>query len=79
VGLFSLVLGFAGVWHIWWLAIVGFVGAIATVIVYSFMDNDGYYIPADTVALIEEKRNGGAGAVAGVGAVADAKVALEVD
>ncbi|EEA00834.1 cytochrome o ubiquinol oxidase, subunit I [Burkholderia sp. H160] len=79
VGLFSLVLGFAGVWHIWWLAIVGFVGAIGTVIVYSFMDNDGYYIPADTVALIEEKRNGGAGAVAGVGASAGKQVALEVD
>jgi cytochrome o ubiquinol oxidase subunit I len=77
VGLFSLVLGFAGVWHIWWLAIVGFVGAIATVIVYSFQDNDGYYIPADTVALIEEKRSGGAAAVAGTGA--GAQVALEVD
>ncbi|MGF6606360.1 cytochrome o ubiquinol oxidase subunit 1 [Paraburkholderia sp. WSM4175] len=79
VGLFSLVLGFAGVWHIWWLAIVGAVGAIATVIIYSFMDNDGYYIPADTVALIEDKRNGGAGAVAGVGASAGNQVALEVD
>ncbi|MBC8752428.1 MULTISPECIES: cytochrome o ubiquinol oxidase subunit I [Paraburkholderia] len=79
VGLFSLVLGFAGVWHIWWLAIVGAVGAIATVIIYSFMDNDGYYIPADTVALIEDKRNGGAGAVAGVGASVGKQVALEVD
>ncbi|HZZ12942.1 MAG TPA: cytochrome o ubiquinol oxidase subunit I [Paraburkholderia sp.] len=57
-GLFSLVLGFAGVWHIWWLAIIGLVGAIGTVIVYSFMDNEGYYIPADTVALIEENRSG---------------------
>ncbi|MFP3563458.1 cytochrome o ubiquinol oxidase subunit I [Paraburkholderia sp. SIMBA_030] len=66
VSLFSLALGFAGVWHIWWLAIVGLVGAIGTVIVYSFMDNDGYYIPADTVALIEEKRAG-------------AHVAMEVD
>ncbi|NML34345.1 cytochrome o ubiquinol oxidase subunit I [Paraburkholderia antibiotica] len=79
VGLFSLVLGFAGVWHIWWLAIVGFVGAIGTVIIYSFMDNDGYYIPADTVALIEEKRRGGAGAAIPVGASADKQVALEVD
>ncbi|MBB5419349.1 cytochrome o ubiquinol oxidase subunit 1 [Paraburkholderia atlantica] len=79
VGLFSLVLGFAAVWHIWWLAIVGLVGTILTVIIYSFMDNDGYYIPADTVALIEEKRNGGAGAVAGVGASVGKQVALEVD
>ncbi|HEY2024010.1 cytochrome o ubiquinol oxidase subunit I [Paraburkholderia sp.] len=81
VGLFSLVLGFAGVWHIWWLAIIGFVGAIGTVIVYSFQDNDGYYIPADTVALIEDKRSGsgGAAAGAGVGAGAGAQVPLEVD
>ncbi|MFM0402000.1 cytochrome o ubiquinol oxidase subunit I [Paraburkholderia aspalathi] len=68
VGLFSLALGFAGVWHIWWLAIVGLVGAIGTVIIYSFQDNDGYYIPADTVALTEEKRSG-----------TGAHIAVEVD
>jgi cytochrome o ubiquinol oxidase subunit 1 len=67
-GLFSLVLGFAAVWHIWWLAIVGLVGAVGTVIVYSFQKNEGYYIPAATVAEIEEKRSG-----------AGARVALEVD
>ena len=27
IGLFSLVLGFAAIWHIWWLAIVGLVGS----------------------------------------------------
>ncbi|WGS53397.1 cytochrome o ubiquinol oxidase subunit I [Paraburkholderia sp. D15] len=66
--LFSLVLGFAAVWHIWWLAIVGLVGSIATVIVYSFQKNEGYYIPAAEVAAIEEKRSG-----------AGAQMALEVD
>ncbi|MEW9586570.1 cytochrome o ubiquinol oxidase subunit I [Paraburkholderia sp. DGU8] len=64
--MFSLVLGFAGVWHIWWLAIVGIVGAVGTVIVYSFQKNEGFYIAAATVAQIEEKRAG-------------AQVALEVD
>ncbi|AOK31329.1 MULTISPECIES: cytochrome o ubiquinol oxidase subunit I [Burkholderia] len=53
VGLFSLVLGFAAVWHIWWLAIAGLVGVVATVIVYSSNDNEGYYIPADEVREIE--------------------------
>ncbi|MCC8396986.1 cytochrome o ubiquinol oxidase subunit I [Paraburkholderia sp. MMS20-SJTR3] len=77
VGMFSLAFGFAAVWHIWWLAIVGLVGAIATVIVYSFQKNEGYYIPADTVALIEEKRSGGAAARTGAGN--GAQVALEVD
>jgi cytochrome o ubiquinol oxidase subunit I len=65
IATFSLVLGFAAIWHIWWLAIVGLVGAIGTVIAYSFGDNAGYYIPADTVQLIEERRNG-SGSGAGV-------------
>jgi cytochrome o ubiquinol oxidase subunit I len=65
---FSLVLGFAAVWHIWWLAIVGLVGAIGTVIVYSCQKNEGFYIPAAEVAATEEKRSG-----------AGAQVALEVD
>jgi cytochrome o ubiquinol oxidase subunit 1 len=68
VAMFSLVLGFAAVWHIWWLAIIGLVGSIATVIVYSWQKNEGFYIPAATVAAIEEKRSG-----------AGAPVALEVD
>ncbi|WP_017922603.1 cbb3-type cytochrome c oxidase subunit I, partial [Burkholderia glumae] len=58
IGMFSLVLGFAGVWHIWWLAIVGFVGIVATAIIYSSQKNEGYYIPADTVRKIEEQRGG---------------------
>ncbi|AIV77462.1 cytochrome o ubiquinol oxidase subunit I [Burkholderia pseudomallei] len=58
VGMFSLVLGFALVWHIWWLAIASFVGIVATVVLYSAGENDGYYIAADTVREIEERRAG---------------------
>jgi cytochrome o ubiquinol oxidase subunit I len=58
IGMFSLVLGFAGVWHIWWLAIIGFIGIVATAIIYSSQKNEGYYIPADTVRKIEEQRGG---------------------
>ncbi|PJO71733.1 cytochrome o ubiquinol oxidase subunit I, partial [Burkholderia thailandensis] len=58
IGVFSLVLGFAAVWHIWWLAIAGLAGIVVTVIAYSASENDGYYIPADTVRKIEEKRGG---------------------
>ncbi|MGK8203063.1 cytochrome o ubiquinol oxidase subunit I [Burkholderia cenocepacia] len=57
IGVFSLVLGFAMVWHIWWLAIAGLVGIVATLVVYSSRDNDGYYIPASTVRKIEEKQS----------------------
>ncbi|MDE1180171.1 cytochrome o ubiquinol oxidase subunit I [Paraburkholderia sp.] len=55
IGVFSLVLGFAAVWHIWWLAILGVIGVFATVIGYGFRKNEGYYIPADTVQMIEER------------------------
>ncbi|SAL25747.1 cytochrome-c oxidase [Caballeronia choica] len=57
VGMFSLVLGFAGIWHIWWLAIAALVGIAATVIGYSFRRNDGHFIEASTVRTIEEKRS----------------------
>ncbi|MGU7780280.1 cytochrome o ubiquinol oxidase subunit I [Burkholderia sp. PU8-34] len=56
IGIFSLVLGFALVWHIWWLAIAGLVGIVATLVIYSSRDNDGYYIPASTVRRAEEKQ-----------------------
>jgi len=55
---FSLLLGFALVWHIWWLAIASLVGIVATVVLYGAQDNEGYYIPADTVRKIEEQRTG---------------------
>ncbi|WP_338638219.1 cytochrome o ubiquinol oxidase subunit I [Burkholderia pyrrocinia] len=56
VAILSLVLGFALVWHIWWLAIAGLVGIVATLVIYSSRDNDGYYIPASTVRKIEDKQ-----------------------
>jgi cytochrome o ubiquinol oxidase subunit 1 len=55
IGIFSLLLGFAGVWHITWLAVVALVAIMATVIGRSFGDNDGYYISAETVRKTEEK------------------------
>jgi cytochrome o ubiquinol oxidase subunit 1 len=56
IAVFSLVLGFAGIWHIWWLAIAGLIGVLVTVIMYASRDDDGYYIPAETVRMIEESR-----------------------
>jgi cytochrome o ubiquinol oxidase subunit I len=47
------VLGFALIWHIWWLAAVTFVGIIATFIVRSCNDDIDYYVPAAEVARIE--------------------------
>jgi cytochrome o ubiquinol oxidase subunit 3 len=46
MGLLSAALGFALIWHIWWLAIVTFVGMIVTFIVRSMDQDVDYYVPA---------------------------------
>ena len=57
IGMFSLVLGFAAIWYIWWLVALSLVGVIATVIAYSFGKNEGFYIPAAKVRADEEQRS----------------------
>ncbi|TPK85573.1 cytochrome o ubiquinol oxidase subunit I [Mesorhizobium sp. B2-4-13] len=59
---FSTLIGFALIWHIWWLAIVGFIGAYATFVVFAWRDHGNYEIPADEVARID--RNGRAARLA---------------
>ncbi|KAG0927857.1 hypothetical protein G6F31_017905 [Rhizopus arrhizus] len=49
----SVVMGFALIWHIWWLAIVGFVGMIATFIYRTFDQDVDYWVPAAEVERIE--------------------------
>ncbi|WP_409420680.1 cytochrome o ubiquinol oxidase subunit I [Pseudaeromonas sp. ZJS20] len=53
IGLFSLIMGFAMIWYIWWLAIAGFVGVIATWIIHSFNDDVDYYVPVDVITQTE--------------------------
>jgi len=55
IGAFSLVFGFAMIWHIWWLAIVGFVGMIATFIYRTFDQDVDYWVPAAEVERIENE------------------------
>ena len=55
IGAFSLVLGFAMVWHIWWLAIVGLVGMIGTFIYRTFDKDVDYWVPAAEVERIENE------------------------
>ena len=50
---FVFLLGFALVWHIIWLAVVGLVGAIACVIIRSFDEDTEYVIPAANVERME--------------------------
>ena len=47
---FAVVTGFALIWHIWWMAALGVLGAFVTFIVFAFRDHDEIEISADVVA-----------------------------
>ncbi|KAG0905809.1 hypothetical protein G6F31_021892 [Rhizopus arrhizus] len=53
IGLFGLVMCFALIWHIWWLAIAGFVGMIGSFIARAYDRDVEYWVPAAEVARIE--------------------------
>jgi len=50
---FATIMGFALIWHIWWMVAVGGVGAFATFVVFAWRDHDEYVIPAAEVARID--------------------------
>jgi heme/copper-type cytochrome/quinol oxidase subunit 3 len=53
---FAVVTGFALIWHIWWMAAVGFVGAFATFVAFAWRDHSEYQLPADELAKIDDER-----------------------
>jgi cytochrome o ubiquinol oxidase subunit I len=52
---FATFLGFALIWEIWWLAILSFLGAFATFVVFAWRDRTEYRIPAAEVARIDRE------------------------
>ena len=52
---FATFMGFAMIWHIWWMVILGLVGAYATFVVFAWRDHDEYEIPADEVARLDRE------------------------
>jgi cytochrome o ubiquinol oxidase subunit 1 len=50
---FATVMGFALIWHIWWMVALGAIGAFATFVVFAWRDHDEDTIPADEVARID--------------------------
>jgi cytochrome o ubiquinol oxidase subunit I len=66
---FATFLGFAMIWHIWWLAILSFAGAFVTFVVFAWRDRAEYLIPAAEVARIDrENRSARRVALAQLGA-----------
>jgi cytochrome o ubiquinol oxidase subunit 1 len=52
---FSVAIGFAMIWHIWWLVIVGLVGTYGTFVVFAWRDVSETEIPAEEVARIDQE------------------------
>jgi cytochrome o ubiquinol oxidase subunit 1 len=63
---FATVMGFALIWHIWWMVAAGFIGAVATFVVFAWRDHDEYIIPAAEVARIDRANLAERSAVAGL-------------
>jgi len=53
---FATAMGFALIWHIWWLVILGFFGAWGTFIVFAWRDKAEYEIPVDEVERLDQAR-----------------------
>ncbi|CAG9210938.1 cytochrome bo3 ubiquinol oxidase subunit 1 [Paraburkholderia tropica] len=56
IAAFSLLFGFAAVWHMWLFAAAGLIGMIVTFIVRSYDQDVDYWVPAAEVARIENAR-----------------------
>src|SRR5271170_6874399 len=52
---FASVMGFALIWHIWWLAIAGLVGASVTFVAFAWRDRGEIVIPPEEVARIDRQ------------------------
>jgi cytochrome o ubiquinol oxidase subunit 1 len=63
---FTTVLGFAAVWHIWWLVILGVLGAWATFTLFAWRDHHEFEVPADEVERLDNERRAAKAKLLGV-------------
>jgi cytochrome o ubiquinol oxidase subunit 1 len=47
---FAVVIGFALVWHIWWMAGLGLIGTFLTILIFAFRGEDEIEVPAGQIA-----------------------------
>ena len=50
---FAVVAGFALIWHIWWMACLGVLGALATALIFAFRSVEEIEIPAAEIARVD--------------------------
>ena len=69
---FATVMGFALIWHIWWMVGIGLLGSFVTFVVFAWRDKVEFEIPVETVARIDRaNRQSRSAALALVGAPND--------
>ncbi|MBO0735559.1 MAG: cytochrome o ubiquinol oxidase subunit I [Alphaproteobacteria bacterium] len=55
---FAVITGFALIWHIWWIVILGLLAATATLMVFGWSETREHEIPAGEIARMERARLG---------------------
>ena len=58
IAFFAVITGFALIWHIWWMVIVGFLAAAVTALVAGWSDPREREISAKEIAQLERTRLG---------------------
>jgi cytochrome o ubiquinol oxidase subunit 1 len=53
---FATIIGFSGIWHIWWLAVLGLVGVVVSAAIFGWSDERETEIPAAEIARLESAR-----------------------
>jgi cytochrome o ubiquinol oxidase subunit 1 len=56
VAFFAVLTGFALIWHIWWIVIIGLLGAFGTFVVFAWRDHSEYLLSARELARIDAER-----------------------
>ena len=64
---FATAMGFALIWHIWWLVILGFFGAWATFVVFAWRDEPEYEVSAADAKAIDDDRRRAKARLLGLG------------
>ena len=53
---FAVMLGFAAIWHIWWLVIIGLLAVVVTAAVFGWSEYREFELPAAEVARMDRPR-----------------------
>jgi cytochrome o ubiquinol oxidase subunit 1 len=59
IAFFAVIMGFAMVWHIWWMAIIGLIGVVVSGLAHSWRIDSEFEVSAEDVAAFEHSHRHG--------------------